>query len=157
MPVLSYMCICVISDMNSWMLIIFCIVNIYNKILMHIRYKFTLCHNRVHWTIFAVLNSFLLEIPTDLKSCFCQSLLSPENTTILWPKTLNFALLCHCEEYLLVHCIQLSWYDTNVSFYSPVGWVIQKSIASNDEQIVCAVHSCILLSIPHNSIVQILV
>ena len=57
------------SHMNSWMLLLFCIMTIYHKSLMHVRYKFTLCQNKVHWAIFAVLNSLVLTIPTHLKSC----------------------------------------------------------------------------------------
>ena len=41
---------------------------------MHARSKFTPCQTRVHWAIFVVLNSLLLEILTDLNSCLCQSL-----------------------------------------------------------------------------------
>ena len=36
---------------------------------MHVKSKFNPCQNRVHLAICAVLNSLLLEIPTDLKSC----------------------------------------------------------------------------------------
>ena len=36
---------------------------------MHVMSKFTPCQNRIHWAIFAVLNSLLWEILTDLKSC----------------------------------------------------------------------------------------
>ena len=36
---------------------------------MHVRSKFTPCKNKVLRAIFAVISSFLLQIPTDLKSC----------------------------------------------------------------------------------------
>ena len=55
--------------MNYWLLFAVGLVAIYHKNLMHVRSKFTPCQNRVKWAIFAVLNSPLLEIPTDLKAC----------------------------------------------------------------------------------------
>ena len=60
---------CDTSHMNSWMLFIFGIVTIYHENIMHYRSKFPPCPNRVYWAIFAVVNSLLLEIPTDHNSC----------------------------------------------------------------------------------------
>ena len=67
--VITVVYFCNISYMNSWMLLIFSIVIIYHQSLMHIRSKFTPCQHQVNWAICAVLNSLLLEISTDLKSC----------------------------------------------------------------------------------------
>ena len=48
--------------------------------MIYVGSKLNPCQNRVHWAIFAVLNSLWLEIPTDLTSCreyvFCPSLLN---------------------------------------------------------------------------------
>ena len=51
------------------MLFIFGIVTIYHETLIHVRSKFNPCKNRVNWAIIVVLNSLLLEILTDLRSC----------------------------------------------------------------------------------------
>ena len=51
---------------------------------MHIRSKFTPCHNMVNSTTFAVVHSLLLEIPTDLKSC-----------GVFMPNLSNYANICH--------------------------------------------------------------
>ena len=56
---------------------------------MHVKSKFTPCQNRVNGVILAALNSLLLEIPADLKSCgeyalvkACLILLSEANITM---------------------------------------------------------------------------
>ena len=76
--VITVVYFCDVSYMNSWMLFIFSIVMMYHTRLMYV----TPCQHQVNWAVCAVLNSILLEIPTDLKSCgkcFNQSLLMNES------------------------------------------------------------------------------
>ena len=74
--------------MNSCMLFILFILTIYYKSLMHVWCKSTLCQNRAHWAIFAVLNSNYVINPhwTWVMEgiCFCQSLLNLISMFILF-------------------------------------------------------------------------